>query len=160
LLNVFNFTGPASESPDVPLWVTYPAARDGLRKTVRVRKQYSCWPSDQGIDAWDVDRLIQLSRDLPVSDVPLNGIREIDSDYWFRFGPVVPTVRRVVEHMQLITEADMSYPIILAASGRVMDGMHRVARAILNGDSTIRAVRFDTDPEPDFRNCSPEDLPL
>ncbi len=124
-----------------------------------VRKQYNFWPGEQGLDAWDVDRLIQLSRDLPVREVPLDSITEIDSDYWFRYGPIVPTVRRVVEHMQLTTEVDMFYPIILAASGRVMDGMHRIARAILDGNSTIKAVRFDADPEPDYRDCSPEDLP-
>jgi len=124
-----------------------------------VRKQYNFWPGELGNDAWDVDRLIQLSRDLPIHDVPVDTISEIDADYWFRYGPIDPTVRRVVEHMQLTIEADMSYPIILAADGRVMDGMHRVARAILDGSSTIKAVRFDTDPEPDYRNCSPEDLP-
>jgi len=66
--------------------------------------------------------LIQLSRDLPIHEVPLDAIPEVDSDYWFRYGPVIPRVRRVVEHMQLITEVDLSYPIILAADGRVMDG--------------------------------------
>lgn len=40
-----------------------------------------------------------------------------------------------------------------------MDGMHRIARAILEGRSTVRAVQFEIDPEPDFRNCSPADLP-
>jgi hypothetical protein len=124
-----------------------------------VRKQYNAWSGERGLDAWDVDRLIRLSRDLPVHDVPLDGIAEVDSDYWFGYGPIVPTVRRVVEHMRLITEVDLSYPIILAASGRVMDGMHRVARAILDGHSTIKAVRFVSDPEPDHRNCSLEDLP-
>jgi len=125
----------------------------------RVRKQYNVWPSEQGLDAWDVARLIRLSRDLPIHDLPLDAISEVDSDYWFRYGPLVPTVRRVVEHMRLTTEVDLSYPIILAASGRVMDGMHRVARAILDGHSTIQAVRFVTDPEPDYRNCSLDDLP-
>jgi hypothetical protein len=136
------------------------AGPDALRETVGVRRQYNLWPSGQGIDAWDVDRLIQLSRDLPIHDVPLAAITEVDSDYWFRHGPIVPTVRRLLEHMRLTAEADTSYPIILAANGRVMDGMHRVARAILDGDATIRAVRFVTDPEPDYRNCSPPDLPL
>jgi hypothetical protein len=124
-----------------------------------VRKQYNAWPGEQGLDAWDVDRLIRLSRDLPIDDVSLDAITEVDSDYWFGYGPIVPTVRRVVEHMRLISEVDLSYPIILAASGRVMDGMHRVARAILDGHSTIKAVRFVSDPEPDYRNCSLEDLP-
>ena len=40
-----------------------------------------------------------------------------------------------------------------------MDGMHRVARAIPGGHPTIKAVRFVIDPEPDYRNRSPEDLP-
>jgi elongation factor P hydroxylase len=62
--------------------------------------------------------------------------------------------------MRLTAEADRSYPIILAADGRVMDGMHRIARAVLDGETTIKAVRFTTDPEPDHRNCTPEDLPL
>jgi hypothetical protein len=124
-----------------------------------VRKQYNVWPGDEGLDAWDVDRLIRLSRDLPVHDVPLDEITEVDSDYWFRHGPIVPTVRRVVEHMRLTAEVDLSYPIILASSGRVMDGMHRVARSVLDGRSTIKAVRFVTDPEPDHRNCALEDLP-
>ena len=124
-----------------------------------MRKQYNVWPSEQGLDAWDVDRLIRLSRDLPIHDVLLDAIAEVDSDYWFRYGPIVPTVRRVVEHMRLTTEVDLSYPIILPASGWVMDGMHRAARAILDGHFTIQAVRFVTDPEPDHRNCSLDDLP-
>jgi hypothetical protein len=43
--------------------------------------------------------------------------------------------------------------------GRVMDGMHRIARALLEGEPTIRAVRFDVHPEPDLRDCLPGDLP-
>jgi hypothetical protein len=34
---------------------------------------------------------------------------------------------------QSLEEVDLSYPIILGPDGRVMDGMHRVARAILEG---------------------------
>jgi hypothetical protein len=40
-----------------------------------------------------------------------------------------------------------------------MDGMHRIAKALLEGRTTIRAVQFDTHLEPDYRNCRPEDLP-
>jgi hypothetical protein len=49
--------------------------------------------------------------------------------------------------------------VILGSDGRVMDGMHRVVRAVLDGRTTIRAVRFVVDPEPDHRNCLPDDLP-
>jgi hypothetical protein len=123
-----------------------------------VRKQYHFWPGDQGLDAWDVDRLVQMTADFPVVEVALDSIGEVDSVYWFN-DQASPTVRRIVEHPRLIEEVDLAYPIILGSDGRVMDGMHRVARALLEGRSTIEAVRFDTHPEPDYRNCRPEDLP-
>jgi hypothetical protein len=123
-----------------------------------VRKQYSFKPGEQGLDAWDVDNLIRCSVGLPVEEVAVTSIHEVDTDYWFKFGPV-PTVRRIIEQLRLIEEVDVTYPIILGSDGRVMDGMHRVARAILEGRSTIRAVRFRFEPEPDYRNCLPGDLP-
>jgi len=116
-------------------------------------------PGDHGLDAWDVDRLIRLSKGLPVARVPLNSITEIDSAYWFNDPQPPPTVREIVEHMRLVRDVDLSYPIILGFDGRVMDGMHRVARALLEGQSTIAAVRLEVHPDPDFRSCRPEELP-
>jgi hypothetical protein len=124
-----------------------------------VRKQYNLWPGDAGLDAWDVDRLIELTAGLPVRVVALDDITDLDTDYWFRYGPLVPTVRRIAEHLRLIEAADTSFPIILATDGRVMDGMHRVVKALLRGATTVRAVQFEIDPEPDYRDCSPADLP-
>jgi hypothetical protein len=65
----------------------------------------------------------------------------------------------VLDHVRLIDEVDMSFPIILGPDGGVMDGMHRVARALLEGRQVIAAVRLPAMPEPDHRNCRPEDLP-
>ena len=84
-------------------------------------------------------------------------IRELDTDHWFKLAPE-PTTRRIVEQIQLTSETDPSYPIILGADGRLMDGMDRVARAVLEGRSTIEAVRFKVHPEPDYRNCAPDEL--
>ena len=123
-----------------------------------MRKQYTFRPGDHGLDAWDVDNLIRASADLPVLEVALDTITDVDTDHWFNFGPV-PTVRRIIDHVRLIQEVDLSYPIILGSDGRVMDGMHRIARAILDGQTSIRVVRFVAEPEPDYRNCSPHDLP-
>jgi hypothetical protein len=123
------------------------------------RKQYHLWPGERGFDAWDVDRLIALSTDLPVRDVPVEEIRELDVDYWFDGSLEVATVRNVVEHVRLMQMVDTSYPIILGADGRVMDGMHRVARAVLEGRRTLPAVRFVVQPDPDYRDCVPGDLP-
>jgi hypothetical protein len=123
-----------------------------------VRKQYHFWPSDGGFDAWDVDRLVALTEGLPVEDVPVAELPEVDSVYWFN-GTERPTVRRVVQHFQLMRDVDPGYPIILGPGNRVMDGMHRVARALVEGRDRVKAVRLPTLPPPDFTNCEPEDLP-
>ncbi len=90
--------------------------------------------------------------------IRLDSIRELDSEYWFKDGQR-PTVRAVVEHLALVQAADLAYPIILAADGRVMDGMHRIARALAEGRDTINAVQFPVQPDPDYRNVRPEELP-
>jgi hypothetical protein len=126
-----------------------------------VRKQYHLRKAEAGHDAWDVDRLIELSRDLPVIDVDVSALADVDTPYWadsWADGRT-PTVRWVVEHFRLIDEVDTEYPIILAPDSGVMDGMHRVARAIFEGRATIRAVQFEEMPEPDYRNCRPSELP-
>jgi hypothetical protein len=124
-----------------------------------VRKQYHFWPGERGLDAWDVDRLITLSAGFPVREVEVERVPDLDRDYWFDGSAEVPTVRKIAEHMKLIQQVDSSYPIILGSDGRVMDGMHRVARALLDGRRTIAAVQFSVDPEPDYRNCTLADLP-
>jgi hypothetical protein len=123
-----------------------------------VRKQYHFWPGERGLDAWDIDRLVALSADLPVEEIDLAEITEIDSVYWY--GPDdQPTVRSIVNHIRLVQEVDPSYPVILGPDNRVMDGMHRVARCLLEGGTTIRAVRFRSLPDPDYTDCSPDALP-
>ena len=124
-----------------------------------MRKQYHFWPSDRGLMAWDVERLVELAQDLPRTRVALASIRELDEVYWFDGHEEKPTCRKVILHIRLINEAELSHPIILGADGRVMDGMHRVAKALLQGEEEIEAVRFEQDPAPDYVGCNPRDLP-
>ena len=104
--------------------------------------------------------MIRLSAELPVTEVPLASIAEIDSVYWFDGRAEQPTVRKVVEHARLIGEVDTSYPVILGPDGRVMDGMHRIARRMLDGYLTVEVRQFRVLPDPDYRNCRPGDLPM
>ena len=123
-----------------------------------MRKQYHFWPGERGLDAWDVDRLIELTKDAPIEEVALTDLPEIDSVYWFDSSDA-PTVRKVVDHFRLIQEVDLSYPIIIGPDNRIMDGMHRVARALVEGRKTITAVRLLKVPDPDYRDCRPDELP-
>ena len=123
-----------------------------------MEKQYHFWPGQGGLDAWDVERLIGLAAGLPEEEVALDDLPEIDSVYWFDERER-PTVRKVIEHFRRVDEVDPSYPVILGPGNRVIDGMHRVARALRDGRTTIRARRFRELPEPDYRGCRPDDLP-
>jgi hypothetical protein len=121
-----------------------------------VRKQYHFRPGETGLRAWDVERLVALSADISPTLVALADIGEIDETYW---GPPV-TCRDVADHARLIAEANLDFPIILSSDGRVMDGMHRVLKALIEGRTHILAVRFENDPEPDHVDVTePDDLP-
>lgn len=124
-----------------------------------MRKQYHFRPSERGLLAWDVDRLVALTKNFPRIQVPLTAIRELDEPYWFGAGNRDATCRTVVQHAQFIAEADLGFPIILSSDGRVMDGMHRVGKALLAGMASIEAVQFQNDPEPDYVGVAPEELP-
>ena len=52
-------------------------------------------------------------------------------------------------HCRRMLNADTSIPIILAWDGAIMDGFHRVARAIAENKRTIKAYRFDDYVKPD-----------
>ncbi len=126
----------------------------------RCAPQYHFWPGDSGLDAWDVHRLIELSRGLPVRAIEVASIAEFDTVHWFDGTLERPTVRKVIEHAKLIQHADLSHAIILGQDGRVMDGMHRAARALLEGHETIDAVQFEIDPEPDYRGSPTRGSPV
>jgi hypothetical protein len=124
-----------------------------------MRAQYHFRKSPDGLRAWDVDRLVELSRSFPRERVPLSSISELEEPYWANENTRQLTCREIVSHARLMLDCDLAFPIILSSDGRVMDGMHRVCKALLNGFSEIEAVRFVQDPAPDYIGVHPDDLP-
>jgi len=80
-------------------------------------------------------RVVKLAKKLPRKQIPLSSIRELDEAWHGDDEP--PTWRAIIEHMTLIDEADLSFPIIVSSNGCVMDGMHRVAKAARQGRKEI-----------------------
>lgn len=101
-----------------------------------------------GRAVWVTERLWKLALDLPTHRVPIDSITELDLNCWFEENHA-PTCREVAMHALKISEADLAYPIILSSDGRLMDGGHRVCKALILGRTEIDAVRFVDDPEPD-----------
>ena len=102
-------------------------------------------PQDQmcciGRHSWSVPRLFELSRSLPVMDVPLDHMH-----LYYTYEKL--TIRELVMHMKAVQDADLDFPIILDEDGELMDGRHRLMKAMLTGAETIKAVRFDENPPP------------
>ena len=121
-----------------------------------MRRQYHFRQIGEDTYIWDVHRLVALTNNFVVKKVVLADIQELNEAYWFP--DQYPTTQQIIEHFQLVQDADLSYPIILCAEGRVMDGMHRVAKASLLKQTEILAVRFEQTPEPDFINVDEDDL--
>jgi hypothetical protein len=122
-----------------------------------IRPQYHSRDTKAGRLIWDVRKLIKLAHDLPIKKVPLVQIAEIDENWWYQDGEV-PSVRSFVHHTQLMEAADLSYPVLLCAEGRLMDGMHRVAKALMQAKPRIQARQFPKTPPPDFRDVALSDL--
>ncbi len=107
-------------------------------------KDWHC-PNDQmcnlGRHSWSVPRLFELARNLPVMDVPINHL-----SLYYTYEKL--TLRDVVMHMNAVNDADLDKPIILDEDGELMDGRHRLMKAMLLGYEKIKAVRFDENPSP------------
>ena len=123
-----------------------------------MRKQYHFRPSENGYYAWDVDKLIEASKTFPVVSVSLDDIKDLDENFWYNGENDVPSGRSIAHHVQLIHEADQSYPVILTEGNRVMDGMHRIVKALTLGHKTLKAVIIDKTPPPDFKDVQADDL--
>lgn len=137
-------------SPDfVSLHPDYPCLKvqESLWGSV-VKGTYSrC--EDDDVLIWHVETLWRLAKDLPVKTVTLASITNFDEVCWFSPESEKPTCKAVAVHARRIHEADLTYPIILSASGILMDGMHRVAKAWMLDMEEIHAVQFLADPQPD-----------
>ncbi len=121
-----------------------------------MRKQYHFRKVENDTYIWDVDNLVAFTQHFKVKEIPLSDIKELEEAYWYP--DIHPTTQDILEHMQLIQQADLTYPIILCSQGRLMDGMHRVGKAKILGKDTISAVQFEIDPQADFINVDENDL--
>ena len=121
-----------------------------------MRKQYHFRKVENDTYIWDVDNLVAFTQHFKVKEIPLSDIKELEEAYWYP--DTHPTTQDILEHMQLIQQADLIYPIILCSQGRLMDGMHRVGKAKILGKDTISAVQFEIDPQADFINVDENDL--
>lgn len=122
-------------------------------KNSKQKKQYQdlLWefnPSDNRVTldgkTWKATTLFAKIKDLPVFDVPVAAI-DLHWNVWN-----IKDIATFIRHVVSVNKADLSYPIIFDEDGQLMDGYHRVCKAILENRKTIKAVRFKENPAADI----------
>lgn len=98
-----------------------------------------------GGKVWTVTNLIARAKDLEPFDLPLAAIY-LGAEVW----SPESSPYGMAFHMRRALDVDTRYPVILNEEGFIMDGWHRVLRALIDGKATIKAVRFHKTPPHDY----------
>ena len=102
-----------------------------------------------------MQQLWELAEGLPIKKVRVADLNALDEIRWFsELLNKPPTCRAVAEHARDIYEADFRFPIILSPTGAVLDGMHRLCKAFLEGMEEIDAVQLPKMPSCRWRLLS------
>lgn len=100
--------------------------------------------SDNNI--WSASNLIQWckEKEYPIFDLPLAGI-DLSYSPWTSLS----NVKQIANHFKRVQSANLDYPVILDDYGYIADGWHRIVKALVDGKSTIKAIRIQEMPQPD-----------
>jgi hypothetical protein len=116
----------------------------------RAAARRCCEPpiADGSMRFFRMQQLWDLAKGLPVTQIRLSEIKGFDDVHWFG-GPrnLLPTCRSVAEHARDIIECDLSYPIIIAPDGEVLDGWHRICKAYIDGVEELGAIQLTSMPQ-------------
>lgn len=93
---------------------------------------------------WSVARLVKLAEDFPVYEVPVFTFQT-----WIWPWEDDTTLDTFISHCNRVKNADLDVPILISPSGGIIDGMHRLCKAVLEKKETIKVKYFKELPVPD-----------
>lgn len=97
--------------------------------------------------SWSVARLIKLSEEFPEYEVPV-----FTFSTWLWPWEDDLSLDSFINHAYRVQNADLSIPILISPSGAIIDGMHRLCKAILEKKETVKVKYFKELPRPDCTN--------
>lgn len=108
---------------------------------MKIERLWSKDLSEQGVNSWcggrwAIDDLIEKTKHLKVFDLNLDHIDL--SNMSFDCKDIVDFCR----HIKHVNEASLDYSIILDSKGCILDGRHRICKALMLGHKKIKAVRM------------------
>lgn len=100
-----------------------------------------CSLNDKGY--WYVTSLIQKIKELnlEIFDFPLHCI-DLNTYIWGK----KLSMYEIITHLRQVNVCDLEFPIIISEEGTILDGWHRIIKAIIENKKTVKAVRFEKKP--------------
>ena len=113
-----------------------------IPKNIIDRDKHACSMSKDG--GWYVSNLIEFSKNKDnIIDFELDTYSiALNETIWGKL-----TMYDIINHFRRTNESDLQYPIIMSEEGWILDGWHRIVKAILNDTRYIKAVRFKKNPD-------------
>ena len=102
----------------------------------------------RGDERWNAESLYLFAKakEYEVQDLPLWCVDL--STHAF----VADTLMQFIFQSKRVNDCSLEFPILLDDCGQIADGYHRVCKAILEGRETIKAIRLQEMPTPDFKD--------
>ena len=99
-----------------------------------------------GNRVWKASTLVEKVKELKLEPFKLQ-IQAIDlsASPW-----TGKTIYDIAGHVKRALAADLSHPVIMSEYGWIMDGWHRILKAIIEDKPYVLAVRFELDPVEDY----------
>jgi len=114
-----------------------------------INRVWSVENGEESVDSWGgrVWRIRDLRAavagqpmfDLPLGLIPLR-----------HFEFACPDIVEFARHMKHVLEVDVDDPVIMDEYGWVMDGRHRIVRALMDGKEAVRCVKLPDGLTPSF----------
>ncbi len=107
---------------------------------------------------WKVEDLWEHAKTLPVEFIPVETlVEQLQGTCWTE-GEDDVTPEWVLGHTRRILKSDLDYPILVDENNIIVDGVHRLCKAVLEGKEVVKVQRFQRLPEPLF--VTDEQVPL
>jgi len=97
---------------------------------------------------WYIDNLIKITKNLPIKTMKVDKkfLNKKIKESW-----TLNTFFDLKIHIEKINKANLKYPIIIDSKNNIIDGKHRIMKAILQNKKIIKFVRINKMPPADFK---------
>lgn len=97
---------------------------------------------NDGTNRWEASDLVKFAQGLPTYKLKLKYLDLSILPF------TVSDILSFADHVKRVHDTDLRYPVIVGPKGNIMDGWHRVAKAVLGGKKYVLAVRLKELPPP------------